>query len=212
MNEENIVIELNNIKEDNSIPFEVKKIRINVLETSLKVMKKHGQLELLINKFLERYQDIEYDENDFYIASNNIQDIRIFIKGKLLESDICEELRKNNIDTFTAEQLSKYIILYEEQRQKDLEKIKVGVELYSQLENIYILIAEEKNIIYSDLINGILNININSEQDINEYFSNRSQEILSLVQRKYTEHILNEITYNCFMNILNIFYSLLDYN
>ena len=212
MSEENIVIELNNIKEDNSIPFEVKQIRINILETSLKVMKMHGQLELLLNKFLERYQDIEYDENDFYIASDNIQDIRIFIKGKLLESDICEELRKNNIDTFTTEQLSKYIILYEEQRQKDLEKIKVGVELYSQLENIYALIAKEKNIIYSDLINGILNINIDLEQDINEYFSNRSQEILSLVQRKYTEHILNEITYNCFINILNIFYSLLDYN
>ena len=62
------------------------------------------------------------------------------------------------------------------------------------------------------MINNILHIEVEIEQDINEYFASKSQEILELIHKKYIEHILNEFTYTCFINILNIFYNLLDYN
>lgn len=193
------------ISEDN------KNIRNKILETFQNIIKKQNQLELMINNFFERYQDIENDENDFYLKSDNLNDIKTFVKGQILTHYLCDELYKNNINTFTVEDLNRYIILYEENKRVDLDSFKRGVDVYSQLEKIYEFITDEKNMIYSNFFQDFLNISISSIDNIKLYLSNNGQEVMKILKEKAMEGILDEFTYNCCLGLLNVFYSLLEY-
>ena len=211
MNEESITMAIINNKNNSTLSVENKNIRNNVLETSLDIFRKQNQLESLINSFFEEYQDIENDENDFYLKSNNLNDIKTFVKGQILTHYFCDELNKNNINTFTVEDLNKYAIIYEEKEKVDLDHFKRGVEVYSQLEKIYELITDEKNIIYLKFFKEILNMSISSITKIKQYLSSNGQEMIEKVKAKVANGILDEFTYNCCLGLLNVFYSLLEY-
>jgi len=206
--------EMSNINNNYNIPDDIKKLNMKILATTGLVMDSYNKLEYSITKFFESYQEVEYDENNFYLKSDDLLDIKIFLKGKLLDSEVCQKLNENSVDKFTSQELDKYIIMYEEKTNIDMDKLKIGLKVYKELENIYSMIINLKNLIYSNLIYDILRfktVYVDSEEiglDLKNKASNISDKVNELAYKK----MISRFTYDCFIYDMNVFYNILKYN
>ena len=147
------IIELINNIESSNLEEEIKNKRILILNTKLKKDEIENNLKSEINKFI-----IEFNSSGLeYELEPNLKYMLILIKGDIIESNFCKELKSKNIE-FTIDELDKYIYQAELNNEDNLDDVKLNIRLYKILDKI--------NDEYEDLLSILINtINIVLDKD-----------------------------------------------
>ena len=187
-------------------------IRKRILDTALNIIEMSKKVEYLSNEFFRKYYYLDDDISELFIDNNNLNDIKIFLKGKILESEVCNQLQISNITDYDVNQLKQYVDYYEEQNNVNLDDMKTCIEFYSQIEDIYSILEDEKELIYSELINRILGYKLDTleYEQIVINLKEEKDKILNLIKTKFFEKVLDEFTFTCFTDLIIYFFNIID--
>lgn len=156
--------------------------------------------DLLYRKKLEEFYAHAADFSNFsngkFMIERTTSLNKLSLKGYILETEFCINLKINNIETYTLAELKEMVSKYENASQTNMEEIKAGIYLYELVEDMEFIekdkIHDEKEEI-SELIPSINDVT--PENGEAKYFEVKKElsEKLTPEQVNYAMPIINEV-------------------
>lgn len=106
---------------------------VEIYNEKVEYEKKYNDLLIL---FQTKAEVVVTITNGIYQIENSIRANKISLKDYILNSNLCQMLKSNNIKDYSINDLKKYIEMYSNQYQNDMYPYKLALELYEVLEEI----------------------------------------------------------------------------
>ncbi len=181
----------------------IKNIKDEILEIFTEKQNYDEKYNSLMFDFLTKaYELVELSE-DLYQVENTIKLNQISLKDYILNSEICNFLKKNNFNNYSIEDLKEYMQKCENQNISNIASYKLALELYEKLEEIKNI--ENLKIDYEISQMGNLLDNINNVKNIDkDKYQELYKDILQQVKVKYLDNNLIDNKLNEYLvQILN---------
>ena len=167
----------------------IENIGVEILEIFTEKQKYDEKYNNLMFSFVTKAYELVDLSEDLYQLEHTIKLNQISLKDYILNSEICNFLKNNNINNYSIEDLKRFMRKYEIQNISDITSYKLALELYERLDEI-------KNI-----ENSKIDYEINRMSSILEDINN----IESIDKDKYRDlynHLLEQIKVNYLDNNL----------
>lgn len=178
-------------------------IGIEVLEIFTEKQSYDEKYSNLVMAFITKAYELVQLSEGLYQIEHTIKLNQISLKDYILNSDICNFLKSNNIHNYSISDLKEYIKKYESSNISDITSTKLALELYEMLEEIKEI--EDAKITYeiSKMGNILENIGNISRIDKNKY-QDLYNDLLKQVKVKYLDHnYIDDKINNYIIQILN---------
>lgn len=157
---------------------------------------------LIVSFITKAYELVDLSE-DLYQLEHTIKLNQISLKDYILNSEICNFLKNNNINNYSIKDLKYYMQKYEDQNISDLTSYKLALELYEKLDEIKNI--ENSKIDYE--INRMCNI-LEEISDVKKIDKSKYQDLynqlLDQIKVKYLDNnLIDDKIYNYVVQILN---------
>ena len=167
----------------------IENIGVEILEIFTEKQKYDEKYNNLMFSFVTKAYELVDLSEDLYQLEHTIKLNQISLKDYILNSEICNFLKNDNINNYSIEDLKGFMRKYEIQNISDITSYKLALELYERLDEI-------KNI-----ENSKIDYEINRMSSILEDINN----IESIDKDKYRDlynHLLEQIKVNYLDNNL----------
>ena len=167
----------------------IENIGVEILEIFTEKQNYDEKYNNLMFSFVTKAYELVDLSEDLYQLEHTIKLNQISLKDYILNSEICNFLKNNNINNYSIEDLKRFMRKYEIQNISDITSYKLALELYERLDEI-------KNI-----ENSKIDYEINRMSSILEDINN----IESIDKDKYRDlynHLLEQIKVNYLDNNL----------
>lgn len=181
----------------------MKNIKDEILEIFTEKQNYDEKYNSLMFDFLTKaYELVELSE-DLYQVENTIKLNQISLKDYILNSEICNFLKKKNFNNYSIEDLKEYMQKCENQNISNIASYKLALELYEKLEEIKNI--ENLKINYEISQMGNLLDNINNVKNIDkDKYQELYKDLLQQVKVKYLDNNLIDNKLNEYLvQILN---------
>ena len=181
----------------------MKNIKDEILEIFTEKQNYDEKYNSLMFDFLTKaYELVELSE-DLYQVENTIKLNQISLKDYILNSEICNFLKKNNFNNYSIEDLKEYMQKCENQNISNIASYKLALELYEKLEEIKNI--ENLKINYEISQMGNLLDNIHNVKNIDkDKYQELYKDLLQQVKVKYLDNNLIDNKLNEYLvQILN---------
>ena len=181
----------------------IKNIKDEILEIFTEKQNYDEKYNSLMFDFLTKaYELVELSE-DLYQVENTIKLNQISLKDYILNSEICNFLKKNNFNNYPIEDLKEYMQKCENQNISNIASYKLALELYEKLEEIKNI--ENLKINYEISQMGNLLDNIHNVKNIDkDKYQELYKDLLQQVKVKYLDNNLIDNKLNEYLvQILN---------
>lgn len=178
-------------------------IGIEVLEIFTEKQSYDEKYSNLVMAFITKAYELVQLSEGLYQIEYTIKLNQISLKDYILNSDICNLLKSNNIHNYSISDLKEYIKKYESSNISDITSTKLALELYEMLEEIKEI--EDAKITYeiSKMGNILENISNISHVDKNKY-QDLYNDLLKQVKVKYLDNnYIDDKINNYIIQILN---------
>lgn len=173
---------------------------------SFKILNSYTEIEKMTDNINNKIWDFVTEANKLVeMSEDNYQIERTFklnkisLKGYVLDSDCCLNLKKKNIALYSIDELKNYLRQYENTFNTDCSKYFLSLAIYESIEEIERLIDEKVNFEQQILSKLIPNIkDINQKKDEQCYF-----EIKEQLNEYSKANNFDEKTYNVSLRIMN---------
>ena len=155
----------------------------------------------MLNFITKANELVDLSEDDYQIE-RTLKLNKISLKGYVLESELCMQLKDNNIIGYTIDELKNYLAQYEKTYNTDCLKYLLALSLYEQIENIEKLVDSKIDLEIKKLSKLISNINTILNIDKSEYekvYINYKTQL----DNYYKNAKLDDKAYNICIQILN---------
>lgn len=155
---------------------------------------------LMLDFVTKAYELVELSE-DLYQVEHTIKLNQISLKDYILNSNVCNSLKDNNIKNYSISDLKVFMKKYEDLNIEDITSYKLALELYERLEEIKLI--EESKVNYE--ISGMGNI-LESIRNIKEISKDKYRdlynELLKQVKEKYLDNNLIDDKLNNYVVVI----------
>lgn len=177
-------------------------LSLKILEFYIEIDKIHDNIDNKIFNFITKANELVELSDDNYQIEKTLKLNKIALKGFILDSSCCVNLKNNNITNYSIQELKNYLIQYEKDFNEDYSRYYLAVTLYELIEEIEKLVDLKIDLEIKSLNEFIPNINNIKETDKtkleNIYFSSKNQ-----LNEYFKNSMLDEKTYNICIEILN---------
>ena len=153
--------------------------------------------------FVSNANELVEKSNDLYQVENSILLNKISLKDYILESELCKNLKANNIKDYTKDELKQYMKQYEDNRIGDVSSYKLALDLYEMMEQMEQYENDKIDYELSKIrpfVNGIYKIELIDKQ----YFEGLYNNIMMNIKQELIEkNILNDKAYNMLIFLIN---------
>ncbi len=177
-------------------------LNVKILESYVEIDEIHDDINNNIFTFITKANELVELSEDEYQIEKTLMLNKISLKGYVLDSEICMQLKENNITNYSIDELKNYLVQYEKSYNTDYSQYLLALSLYELIENIerqvdYKIELEINEL--SSIIQNISNIkNTDSANYENLYYGFKNQ-----LNNYFKENQLNEKSYNVCIKILN---------
>ena len=181
----------------------IKNIKDEILEIFTEKQNYDEKYNSLMFDFLTKAYELVKLSEDLYQVENTIKLNQISLKDYILNSEICNFLKKNNFNNYSIEDLKEYMQKCENQNISNIASYKLALELYEKLEEIKNI--ENLKIDYEISQMGNLLDNINNVKNIDkDKYQELYKDLLQQVKVKYLDNNLIDNKLNEYLvQILN---------
>lgn len=177
-------------------------LNVKILESYVEIDKIHDDINNKIFNFITKANElVELSEDDYQIEKTLMLN-KISLKGYVLDSDLCNELSKNNINDYSINELKNYIIQYEKSFDTDYSQYLLALSLYEIIEDIENQVDSKIELEINELSNIIQSISDIKNTDKTNY-ENLYYNFKSQLDDCFKENKLDEKSYGICIQILN---------
>lgn len=177
-------------------------LNVKILESYVEIDKIHDDINNKIFNFITKANElVELSEDDYQIEKTLMLN-KISLKGYVLDSDLCNELSKNNINDYSINELKNYIIQYEKSFDTDYSQYLLALSLYEIIEDIENQVDSKIELEINELSNIIQSISDIKNTDKTNY-ENLYYNFKSQLDDCFKENKLDEKSYGIYIQILN---------
>ncbi len=177
-------------------------LNVKILESYVEIDKIHDDINNKIFNFITKANElVELSEDDYQIEKTLMLN-KISLKGYVLDSDLCNELSKNNINDYSINELKNYIIQYEKSFDIDYSQYLLALSLYELIEDVEKQVDSKIELEISELSNIIQSISDIKNTDKTNY-ENLYYNFKSQLDDCFKENKLDEKSYGICIQILN---------
>ena len=164
------------------------------------INKINNNINNLILSFLSKANELVELSKDEYQIERTFRLNKISLKGFILESSCCINLKKKSITDYTKQELKNYLMIYENKYGEDYSKYYLAIELYDLIEDIERIVDLKNDLELKKIHEIIPYIYIIKDADKNKY-----KEIYVNCQKQIAKHFegSNKDVYNIYIQILN---------
>lgn len=162
------------------------------------IEQKNNEISNMYLSFITKANELVELSNDDYQVERSFKLNKISLKGFVLESPCCNNLKSNNIENYSIDELKDYLSKYESTYNEDCSKYFLAIMLYELLEDIESLIDSKIDLglsLLSNLVPGVKDIKLVSSSEYNGLYLDYKD--------KLNEFGLDENIYNICINVLN---------
>lgn len=177
---------------------------------SMKFNNMYNEINIIQNNINKNLYDFKMKasnlvelSDDMYQIEKTIKLNKISLKGYVLDSSCCQELKKKNISNYTIKDLNRYLKQFEYSTNMDCSSYHLSLNLYQLLENTEDMIKDkiEKEInLIIEFSNLILEI---KEKKSSEYEVLYAQIIAHIKENYLNKNLINNNEYEICIKILN---------
>lgn len=177
-------------------------LNVKILESYVEIDKIHDEINNKIFTFITKANElVELSEDDYQIEKTLMLN-KISLKGYMLDSKFCVQLKENNIIDYTIDELKQYLIQYEKAYNTDCSNYLLALSLYELIENIEQQVDCKIELEINKLSSIIQNIsNIKNTDQTN--YENLYYDFKNQLDNYFKENKLDEKSYNVCIQILN---------
>ncbi len=188
-------LQIETYEQDEILTEEQKYTRIKIVNDYKNISEELNKYNSDISNFVIECEElISISDNNFFI-NENLEYTQIAIKGYILNSDMCELLKRKNIENCTIKELIEFSYAYEEKSQKDMELVRQAIKLYKESNKL----LKMYNDIISEIEKSLLSIipfeKDNKENNYKEINNLLSNNIVDSITFKYSNDLINRLYY-----------------
>lgn len=181
----------------------IENIGIEILEIFTEKQKYDEKYNNLMFYFVTKAYELVDLSEDLYQLEHTIKSNQISLKDYILNSEICDLLKNNNINNYSIEYLKEFMQKYANKNISDITSYKLALELYEKLDEIKNIerskidyeIKRMSNILED--INKIESIDKDKYQDLYNY-------LLEQIKVKYLDNnLIDDKINNYVIQMLN---------
>ena len=175
---------------------------LEVLESYVEIDKIQDKINSEIFNFITKANELVELSDDDYQIEKTLMLNKISLKGYILDSDCCVQLRGSSIINYSIDELRKYLIQYEKYFNSNYSNYLLALSLYELIEDIENQVDLKIDLEISELSNIVSNIkdikNANKDEYEKLYYNLKIQ-----LDNYFKEHKLEEKSYGVCIQILN---------
>lgn len=178
-------------------------LSIKILEAYMDIDKIHDNINNKFFEYIAKATELVELSGDMYQIEKTIKLNKISLKGYILDSPCCKNLKENNIANYSIEELKQYLLKYEQTSNDDCSSYYLAIQLYELLEEIEELANKKINLEIEKLseleplINSISNVNSN------EYESLYNQMKTNLINNYLNQNLIDDKGFNICIQLMN---------
>ena len=177
-------------------------LNVKILESYVEIDKIHDDINNKLFNFITKANElVELSEDDYQIEKTLMLN-KISLKGYVLDSEVCVQLKENKIIDYTIDELKQYLTRYEKTYNTDYSQYLLALSLYELIENIEQQVDSKIELEINKLSSIIQNIsNIKTADKTNYetlYYNFKNQ-----IDNCHNENKLDEKSYGICVQILN---------
>lgn len=177
-------------------------LSLKMLTSYVEIDKIHDDINNKIFDFITKANElVELSEDDYQIEKTLMLN-KISLKGYLLDSDLCNQLSKNNINNYSINELKNYIIQYNKSSNTDYSQYLLALSLYEIIEDIEKQVDSKIELEINELsyiINSISDIKKTDKTNYENLYYNFKIQL----DNCFKENKLDEKSYEICIQILN---------
>lgn len=178
-------------------------IGVEILETFTEKQNYDDKFNNLMFNFVTKAYELVDLSEDLYQVEHSIKLNKISLKDYILNSEICNVLKENNVSNYSIEELKEFMDKYEKQNISDITSYRLALDLYEKLEELEKIENNKINYEISRLSNILEDIN--SVKNLNkDKYQELYKTLIDQVKEKYLDNnLIDDKINNCVVQILN---------
>lgn len=148
------IVDLNN----QNLSIEQKEFRSQILNVCIDYITYNENYEKMLNQFIKKGMDLKNITDGIFRIEKSLYLNKVSLKGYILNSDACKELKNQNIVNYSIDELKQYIEQYKNIK-GDISNIEKALNLYIELLSMEQFIEKSLEQI-ANKINNILKDNL----------------------------------------------------
>lgn len=177
-------------------------LSLKMLTSYVEIDKIHDDINNKMFDFITKANElVELSEDDYQIEKTLMLN-KISLKGYVLDSDLCNQLSKNNINNYSINELKNYIIQYNKSSNTDYSQYLLALSLYEIIEDIEKQVDSKIELEINELsyiINSISDIKKTDKTNYENLYNNFKIQL----DNCFKENKLDEKSYEICIQILN---------
>lgn len=177
-------------------------LSLKMLTSYVEIDKIHDDINNKMFDFITKANElVELSEDDYQIEKTLMLN-KISLKGYVLDSDLCNQLSKNNINNYSINELKNYIIQYNKSSNTDYSQYLLALSLYEIIEDIEKQVDSKIELEINELsyiINSISDIKKTDKTNYENLYYNFKIQL----DNCFKENKLDEKSYGICIQILN---------
>ena len=177
-------------------------LSLKMLTSYVEIDKIHDDINNKMFDFITKANElVELSEDDYQIEKTLMLN-KISLKGYVLDSDLCNQLSKNNINNYSINELKNYIIQYNKSSNTDYSQYLLALSLYEIIEDIEKQVDSKIELEINELsyiINSISDIKKADKTNYENLYYNFKIQL----DNCFKENKLDEKSYGICIQILN---------
>lgn len=180
----------------------IENIEVEILEIISKKQDYDDKFNKIMFSFVVEANKLVILSDGLYQIEHSIKLNKISLKDYILNSEICNILKDNNIRNYSTQDLKAYMNRYEEQNISNIGPYKMALVLYEKLEELETL--ENDKIDYevkrlSSILNDVSNIESVNKEHYKELYNNL---VLQIKEKYLNTNIIDDKINNYIIQIL----------
>lgn len=177
-------------------------LSLKMLTAYVEIDKIHDDINNKMFNFITKANElVELSEDDYQIEKTLMLN-KISLKGYVLDSDLCNQLSKNNINDYSINELKNYIIQYNKSSNTDYSQYLLALSLYEIIEDIENQVDSKIELEINELSYIIKSIRDMKKTDKTNY-ENLYYNFKIQLENCFKENKLDEKSYGICIQILN---------
>ena len=177
-------------------------LSLKMLTAYVEIDKIHDDINNKMFNFITKANElVELSEDDYQIEKTLMLN-KISLKGYVLDSDLCNQLSKNNINDYSINELKNYIKQYNKSSNTDYSQYLLALSLYEIIEDIENQVDSKIELEINELSYIIKSIRDIKKTDKTNY-ENLYYNFKIQLENCFKENKLDEKSYGICIQILN---------
>lgn len=181
--------------EDITLTEKQKLTRIKIVKDYMTISEEINKYNSFISDFIVECEELSSLSNNEFFFNEKLEYTKIAIKGFILESDMCELLKRKNIDNCTIKELRDFSYAYEEKSNKSMSSVRKALKLYKDTNKILNMYNNITKMIEKSLLAFVPFNSSDKSANYKELNNLLSNNIVDPTTFKYLNDILNHLYY-----------------